>query len=64
MKVAELENGKQVCASKDAPSIAKCPFCKGKVTLRKRQTMGKEITYYWRHIDRINPECPARWRLT
>jgi hypothetical protein len=64
VRVAKSENGKPVIASKNGPNQAICPVCSGKVVLRKRKQMGGSvITYYWRHFDGKNPNCPERWQL-
>lgn len=65
MIVAELANGQTVHASGTAPTDAFCPFCRGKVVLRKRKKMGSAtVTYFWRHLDGKNVKCPARWKLS
>jgi hypothetical protein len=51
MKTALADNGETVVAGKDMPDHAKCPYCGGQVTLRKRRLMGGGVTYYWRHDD-------------
>lgn len=64
MKIAKLANEEQVTASGRVPNQAICLFCGGKVVLRKRKKMGgNEMTYYWRHMDGKNNNCPARWKL-
>jgi hypothetical protein len=64
VKIATLKNGKPVTASKSAPDQAICPICGGMVILRKRKKMGSsELTYFWRHKDGKNIECPQRWKL-
>jgi len=64
MKVAMTSDGKQIPASNAAPQKAICPSCKGRVELRKRKKMGTvKYSYYWRHQDGENPECPEGWKL-
>jgi hypothetical protein len=64
LKIAKLDHGKPVTASKGAPSQAFCPICDGRVVLRKRKKMdGNAVTYFWRHVGGKNTNCPARWKL-
>jgi hypothetical protein len=64
LKKAKLDHGEQVTASRSAPSQAFCPICGGTVVLRKRKKMGGDaVTYFWRHVDKKNTNCPARWKL-
>jgi hypothetical protein len=61
MKFAQLADGQPVEAAPDAPSKAKCPQCGGVVVLRHRRLMnGRDVSYFWRHLDNKNRRCPAR----
>jgi len=65
VKIAKLQNGELVTASKSAPDQAICPVCGGVVVLRKRKKMGgSELTFFWRHKDGKNVDCPQRWKLS
>lgn len=65
MKIARNNAGQETVAEKDAPERAICPFCKGIVVLRGRRTMGSsKKSYYWRHLDNQNRDCPGRVRTS
>ena len=62
MKVAVDESGSQVRANAAAPARALCPHCGGPVILRTRQRSSRpgDVTYFWRHQDNANLDCPTR----
>ncbi len=63
MKVAKTDDGDQVEASESAPKEAICPYCGGIVILRGRRLMGQDKkSYFWRHQDNKNMNCPGRSR--
>ena len=63
MDIAKTTAGAQVTASNNAPKEAICPYCGGVVTLRSRKLMGNQgRSYYWRHRDNENRNCPGRSR--
>jgi hypothetical protein len=63
MKIAKSTDGAEIEAEKDAPSKAICPYCAGEVILRGRRVMGSdEKSYFWRHLDNKNRNCPGRAR--
>ncbi len=63
MKTAQTTDGTAIPASEEAPKEAQCPFCGGVVTLRRRKLMNAGgYSYFWRHRDRENRDCPARAR--
>ena len=65
MKVAKLMEGTEIKAAKDAPPAANCRYCGGKVILRGRKVMGSnKKSYYWRHLDNQNRNCPGRARAS
>ena len=62
MKLAVDSSGDPIEASADAPKKAICPYCKAVVILRtrRREYQKEELTYYWRHENHSNPNCPVR----
>jgi len=63
MKIAQTADGEKIEAAKDSPRIAICSYCAGEVILRGRKIMGsKEKSYFWRHLDNQNRNCPGRSR--
>jgi len=63
MKTAKTVDGKEIVADKISPKLAICPYCGGEVVLRGRKIMGsKEKSYFWRHLDNQNRNCPGRVR--
>ncbi len=65
MKLAQTLDGQEIRAAEGAEKLAICPYCGGKVVLRGRKVMGSSSkSYYWRHLDNQNTECPGRARST
>jgi hypothetical protein len=65
MKVAHHPDSHQpLAASPDAPEQAICPYCGGRLTLRRRQRMGGGCSYFWRHLDNEQRRCNGRSRPT
>lgn len=63
MKLARSEDGIEVTAAKESPNKARCLYCEGVVILRSRKVMGSsKKSYYWRHLDNQNRNCPGRAR--
>ena len=63
MKIAQTVDGIKIEAAKDSPAKAVCTYCGGAVVLRGRKIMGsKEKSYFWRHLDNQNQDCPGRVR--
>jgi hypothetical protein len=64
MNTAINNFGEKIKASADAPGEAICPYCKGTVTLRYRRRSQKpdDVSYFWRHEDHANRDCPARFK--
>jgi uncharacterized membrane protein len=61
MKAALSDDGEIIIAGTSMPEQANCPFCGGRVTLRRRRLMGGGITYFWRHIDyKQSKSCTKR----
>jgi len=62
MKIALDETGQNIQAEAEAPEIATCPYCGGQVALRRRRSgyLTENFTYFWRHKDRENQNCPGR----
>ena len=56
-------NGKTVTAGPDSPKVGKCPACGSEVRKRKRRTMDKSVTWFYRHADGTGKECPKRYRF-
>jgi hypothetical protein len=54
--------GASIQAGAGAPELGKCPYCGGFVILRQRQRSRRpgDTTYFWRHEDNTNLDCPAR----
>lgn len=51
-----------VVAGPDAPDVATCPECGAEVQKRKRRTMDKTTTWYYRHRQGHGRGCPKRYR--
>lgn len=65
MKLAQTAEGQKIAAADGAPNQAICTYCGGKVVLRGRKLMGSsKKSYYWRHLDNQNRNCPGRVRST
>ena len=54
-------NGKPITASSDAPDTATCPACGSQVRKRKRRNTDGHSTWFYRHADDTNPDCPRRY---
>jgi hypothetical protein len=54
---------KTVTAGPDSPEVATCPACGGEVRKRKRRRMDKTITWFYRHTNGSDKECPKRYRF-
>jgi hypothetical protein len=61
MREAEID-GRLVVAGPDAPRVARCPACGAEVQKRKRRTMDKTTTWYYRHRRGQGKDCPRRHR--
>jgi hypothetical protein len=61
MREAKMGN-RLVVAGPDAPEVATCPDCGGEVHKRKRRTMDKSTTWYYRHKRGQGKGCPRRYR--
>ncbi|MFL7839360.1 MAG: hypothetical protein ACK2T4_03005 [Candidatus Promineifilaceae bacterium] len=61
MRTALSEKGETIVAGSGMPEEAFCPYCGGRVILRKRRLMGGGVTYYWRHVDyKQSKSCSKR----
>jgi uncharacterized C2H2 Zn-finger protein len=61
MREAEID-GRLVVAGPDAPQVARCPACGAELQKRKRRTMDKTTTWYYRHKRGQGKDCPGRYR--
>ncbi len=61
MKQAVDKSGQVIDASADCAPFACCPHCGASVTLRQRSDGKGGKTYFWRHQDHANLDCPARF---
>jgi len=63
MKHALDGSGELMEAREGAASRGRCPYCGAPVILRHRAQAGGKggVTYFWRHQDHANLECPARF---
>ena len=63
MNIALDDTGGAVMAVDGAPALARCPHCGGLVLLRQRRRSQRpdDVTWFWRHRDNANPNCPARF---
>jgi uncharacterized C2H2 Zn-finger protein len=61
MREAEID-GRLVVAGPDAPQVARCPACGAELQKRKRRTMDKTTTWYYRHKRGQGKDCPRRYR--
>lgn len=66
MKTALDHNGSPIEAQAGQPELASCPHCGGAVVLRQRQRGRPQqgVTYFWRHEDHENANCPARFEAS
>ena len=63
MKIANHpKDHRSIVAAQGSPSMALCPYCQGKVTLRRRKLMVQGYAYFWRHQDNHNHNCNGRFR--
>ncbi len=63
MKTAQAPDGTIVTASQEAPPELICSDCGGTVILRRRKLMNNGgYSYFWRHLDNKNRDCPGRSR--
>jgi len=62
MESAVNEYGRSVRAAAGAPGQALCPTCGAPVGLRCRRRSARlgDVTYFWRHMDNANLDCPTR----
>lgn len=63
MRLALDATGSPIVAQAGLPDRAVCPHCGGVVILRQRrrsQPRG-DVVYFWRHLNRDNTSCPARF---
>jgi uncharacterized C2H2 Zn-finger protein len=61
MREAKVGN-RLVVAGPDAPEVGRCPACGAEVQKRKRRTMDKTTTWYYRHKRGQGKDCPRRYR--
>ena len=61
MKEANVD-GQLVQAGPDSPEVATCPACGGPVVKRKRRSGRDSFTYFYRHKQGLDDECPLRYR--
>jgi hypothetical protein len=63
MDYAKNEAGQRVKAAAGAPEQALCPHCGALVVLRGRRNGYRpgDLTYFWRHQDNANLNCPAHY---
>jgi hypothetical protein len=54
---------KRITAGPNSPEVATCPACGGEVHIRKRRTMDKTLTWYYRHKNGSEKWCPKRYRF-
>ena len=62
MQSAVDQTGAPVRAEAGAPAWALCQRCGGAVSLRRRHHSYRPgaVTYFWRHEDNANLDCPTR----
>lgn len=62
MRNAVDEQGAPVKAGPNAPVKARCPLCGGTLMLRhrRRSPCPGDVSYFWRHADNANLDCPKR----
>jgi hypothetical protein len=63
MKAALDQTGSLIEADAGAPGQAICPHCGAVVIPRRRRRNHPpgDVVYFWRHRDRDNTHCPARF---
>jgi hypothetical protein len=60
MKHALNNAGQFIEASADSDASGRCPHCGALVILRRRRNGSNSATYFWRHQDHADLNCPAR----
>ena len=65
MRLALDATGSPIEAQAGLPDQAICPQCGGVVILRQRRRghQSDDVIYFWRHQDRANAHCPARFSV-
>lgn len=63
MKYALNGSGEVMEAREGLADCGVCPQCGAPVILRRRARAGGKgaVTYFWRHQDHANLDCPARF---
>ena len=61
MKYALDKSGQVIEAGEGGPTQGHCPQCGAPVILRRRNNGKRGVTYFWRHQDGLNLDCPARF---
>ncbi len=61
MKFAVDNSGRTIAAAEGSPTHGLCPQCGAPVILRRRGDGKGGKTYFWRHQDHLNLDCPARF---
>ncbi len=61
MKFAVDSSGQTIEAAEGSPTLGRCPQCGAPVILRRRKDGKGGMTYFWRHQDHLNLDCPARF---
>lgn len=62
MRQARVGN-RTVTASPESPEVARCPACGTEVQKRKRRTMDKTTTWFYRHKRGLGKGCPNRYQF-
>lgn len=65
MRIALNDTGSPIEAQAGPPDQAVCPHCGGLVILRQRRRgrQTDDVVTFWRHQDRANAHCPARFSV-
>jgi hypothetical protein len=56
-----MVDGRLVPAGPDAPEVGRCPECGHEVHIRKRRTMDKTVTWFYRHAPGASRDCRKRY---
>jgi len=58
-----MVDGRMIVAGPDAPEVARCPACGSEVRKRKRRTMDKTTSWFYRHPNGAGKGCPKRYKF-